>query len=102
MQRQSIDRQSLQHRVEDTRDLSWMRDADRIADGDFVDAQVREAGRDVRDAIGRDLAFERTSERRGKIAAYAQPCRTGAIADLSVNRQRLVDTPVDVLLTERF
>src|SRR6476469_8361476 len=98
MQRQPIDRQTCQHGVEDACDQSWVRDADGVADGDFVDAQVREAGRDVRDAIGRDLSLEWTSERRREITAYAQTRCTGAIANLPVNRQRLVDGPVDVLL----
>jgi len=63
MQGDALDWKLFEDGIEDTSDLTRMGDANRVADGDLEDAEIRESPRDRDNLLDRDVAFERSSKR---------------------------------------
>ena len=77
-----------------------MRDADRVADRHFVDAEIDQLPRELPHPPWIDGAIERAPERRGQVAADAHPGGARLGADVRERRQRLRDRAVGVALAE--
>ena len=97
---QRLRRQRLPQPAHDVGHLGWHRDADGVADGDLVTAQVRQAARHVEHLVGRDPPLVRAPEARRDVAPQPHSLAFRLGHEPAEAREALCDRGIDVLPIE--